>query len=152
MRPSATREARRRLLSDLLRDLRNHRGLRISTVASRLNLAPRSYERFEAGEVRPDLDRVLQFAKIVDADALGLIAALFLLNPELALATADNKLMSALAHMAERLIRELGPSTRDLDTALIVDILDRATDELVGELKAREARKRSWFSPLEGGG
>ena len=146
IRRSLQREARRRLLSEVLKTLRARRGLRSHEVAARMGLETRSYERFEAGEVRLDLERLFLFAEATDSDPLAIVCALHLQRADLALLCADNNLMLIEALALERLAKRRGDRMRRLEAATLIDAFEGAFDRLAEDVEAREARARAWLN------
>ena len=145
IRRSLQREARRRLLSEVLKRLRARRGLRSHEVAARMGLEHRSYERFEAGEVRLDLERLFLFAEATDSDPLAIVCAIHLQRSELALLCADNKLMLIEALALERFTKRLGEDVRKLEASTLIDAFEGTFDRLADEFEAREQRARTWL-------
>ena len=141
----AQRSARQKVLSEFLRRIRSLRELTRQDVARRMGLESRSFDRFEAGEVRLDLERLFDFAVATNSDPLAMVASLWLERPELARRCADNKLLLVQAISLERLSTQLGDRLSKIDPATWMDLHDRLTDELVRELDARDARAREWL-------
>ena len=139
------RWARRSVLSEILQRIRGLRNLTRQAAARGMGLEARSFERFEAGDVRPEVGRVFDFAKATDSDPLAIFASLYLGTSDLARSCADNKLMIIQAMSLERLSRRLGDRLSKVDAATWIDIQDRLADELVKEMDAREARAREWL-------
>ena len=107
-----------------------------------MGLEPRTYERFEAGEVRPEVDRVIQLCEALRSDPVALFCAVYLERPALAAECADNKLMLAAAFGLDRLSRKYGDRIRELETSLCVEAFDRAFDMLSEELDRRASREQ----------
>ena len=137
------REARRRIVSATLKRLRALRGVRSRDLASLMGLELRTYERFEAGDVRLEIDRLMRLAQVTDTDALAILSAVLLQRPELATQCADNKLMLVVAQALERLSRRWGDRIRELETSTIIAAVDLAFDALDDELARREKREFS---------
>lgn len=97
-------------LADAFRDIRRRRRLGASKVATRMGLGLRAYQDFEAGRVAPSLRKVRAFADIVDCDACALAVAVVLDRRDLALACADNKMMTLAALRVGDLRDQMGPA------------------------------------------
>ena len=102
------RSARQRTFTEMLRGVRALRSYTRQSVARRMGVEPRSFERFEAGEVRLDLERMFAFAAAADCDPMALVAGVYLERPDLARRCADNKLMQIQAISFARLSEQLG--------------------------------------------
>ncbi len=130
-------ESRRRIFSEVLKSLRIMRGERATDVAGRMGLERRTYERFESGEVRAEVERLIQLAEALGGDPVAILCAVYLENPALAAVCADNKLMTVVAHGLERLNRRFGDRIRELETAFIMEVFDTAFDVLGQKLQQR---------------
>ena len=86
---SAYRQSQSETLSTALRLIRTHRRLRAADVAKSMNMALRSYEHFESGGGRINIERVHRFAEVTDSDPHAILAALALGSPAFALRCAD---------------------------------------------------------------
>ena len=85
-----------KILSAALRAIRRLRGRRPPELAAALKIQVRSYEHFESGAGRLNVDRVMQFADMTDSDGFAIIAALWIGSPQFAIRCANNKLMTIL--------------------------------------------------------
>ena len=126
------------LLSVILKALRRRRGLLSREVAHRMGMAPRTYQLFEAGGGRLNLERLQQFAEATDSDPWAILASLAFGGPEFALLCADNKLMTATMESARDFHREWTSDIAKLDPRLVMHELDAAWRRL-GEA-ARQRR------------
>lgn len=124
------------VLSAAVRLIRRHRSLRSADVADRMNLALRSYEHFEAGAGRVNLERIHRFARATSSDPYSILAALALGSPQFALRTADNKLMTIWMIVLQEFDAQLAESISTLETREIVT----AFSELSGNLRTRPGR------------
>src|SRR5437879_4939306 len=93
--PTRPKPNHRANLALALRSIRLARRLRIADMARLMDMAPRSYEHFEAGRSPLDLDQLQKFAEVTDSDPFAILASVLLQAPEFALRTADNKPMVA---------------------------------------------------------
>ena len=81
------------VLSAAVRGIRRLKGYTSQQTASGMNLSLRTYQDFEAGKVRLNMDYVYRFCRFVDADPEALLIALAIGSPEFAIRCANNKLM-----------------------------------------------------------
>ena len=145
-RSFSERERRARAFSAAVRAVRRLRGLNSQETGRRMGLQRRAYERFEAGEGRLDLERIFLFAEATDSDPVAIVSSLFLDRPELSVQCADNKLQWVMALSLERFSRTQGDKVRALETATLIDVFERAFDELARLQDERDARARDWFA------
>lgn len=135
-------------LPKALKALRRRRGARVGDMASALGMARRTYESFEAGDVRLTLEGVRRAAVALNADPFGLLAAVLLGSPELALRSADNGLVAALMLALMRFDARAGDKIDQLDWALVSETFERAFRELE---TAAAARSPHWGAAGPGG-
>jgi len=135
------------LLSVILKSLRRRRGLLSREVARRMRMAPRSYQLFEAGGGRLNLDHLQRFAEATDTDAWAILASLAFRTPGFALLCADNKLMTAAMESVRDFHRDWSSDIAKLDPRLVMHELDAAWRRL-GEA-ARERRYPDRRDPLD---
>lgn len=95
LRPDGGRWAGQRL-SEVLKALRRHRRLRPAEVAAAMGMPRRSYEHFESGAARLNVERISRFAEVTDTDPFAILSAVAIGSPDFAVRCADNKLMLVL--------------------------------------------------------
>ena len=135
----------RAVLSSSLRLIRSRRRLRTLDVAGRMNMAVRSYEHFEAGAGRINLERIHRFAEVTDSDPHAIIAALALGSPEFAVRCMDNKLATILTIVLQEFDEETGDAIADLDGRTIINAFTRTLRELADQAINREAEAQAWI-------
>lgn len=135
----------RAVLSSSLRLIRSRRQLRTLDVAGRMNMAVRSYEHFEAGAGRINLERIHRFAEVTDSDPHAIIAALALGSPEFAVRCMDNKLATILTIVLQEFDEETGDAIADLDGRTIINAFTRTLRELADQAINREAEAQAWI-------
>ena len=135
----------RAVLSSSLRLIRSRRRLRTLDVAGRMNMAVRSYEHFEAGAGRINLERIHRFAEVTDSDPHAIIAALALGSPEFAVRCMDNKLATILTIVLQEFDEETGDAIADLNGRTIINAFTRALRELADQAINREAEAQAWI-------
>ncbi len=133
-------------LSAALRLIRSHRRLKASEVADRMNMAQRSYEHFEAGAGRVNLERIHRFADATDSDPYALLASLGLGSPEFALRCADNKLMTIIMVALQDFDRDRGDVAAALDSRTLINAFDRAFKDLGDLAVQRDQDARAWLA------
>lgn len=147
MSPMVTEDRRSQsaILASAVRLLRKRRQLKTAEVAERMNLALRSYEHFEAGGGRINLERIHRFAHATASDPYGILAALALGSPEFAVRTADNKLMSIWMVVLQEFNEDLGDAMANLDPRDIVNAFSRTLRDLSDEVHRRDVEGRTWL-------
>ncbi|MBA4001093.1 MAG: Cro/Cl family transcriptional regulator [Brevundimonas sp.] len=110
-----------------------------------MHMPLRSYEHFEAGGGRVNLEQIHRFAKATDSDPHALIACLTLGSPEFALRCADNKLMTVLMVALQELDRDYGDTIAALDVRTLVAAFTHVLDQLGDLAERREQEGRAWL-------
>ncbi|MBG7614678.1 XRE family transcriptional regulator [Brevundimonas sp. BAL450] len=111
-----------------------------------MNMAQRSYEHFEAGAGRVNLERIHRFAEATDSDPYAILASLALGSPEFALRCADNKLMTIVMVALQDFDRDHGALAASLDARTLINAFDRLFKDL-GELAVqRDQDARAWLA------
>jgi hypothetical protein len=80
----------------VVRTVRERRGIGVSEAADAMGMPLRSYQHFEAGGGRLNVDLMLRFAEVMKSDRAALFIAIGFETPALAIQTLDNKLVSLL--------------------------------------------------------
>lgn len=137
-------------LSAALRLLKAQRRLRSADVAERMNMALRSYEHFEAGGGKINLERIHRFAEATDCDAHAIIASLALGSPAFAVRSADNKFMTILMVALQEFDEEVGDAISELDARTIINIFTKALKELAVHSVRRDAAADEWLEARKG--
>lgn len=126
-----------RALSATLKAVRRRRGLTAAQTAAAMAMPLRSYEHFESGAGRLDLEKIARFAEALAADPFAILVAVQIGSPEFAARSADNKAMFALLIRLEEFAREMGDRLADLDAALVLSEMGEALDRMAQEVKRR---------------
>jgi transcriptional regulator with XRE-family HTH domain len=127
----------RQTLSQAVRLIRRARRFKVRELAALMAMKSRSYEYFESGRARPNLERILRLAEVSDADFHAMLAAMFIGSPRFALRAADNKLMTAFLIRLEEFDSELGDTVALLETGAYVTAFGAAFDALTQEARRR---------------
>ena len=99
-------------------------------MARAMAIPVRTYQHFEAGKKKINVDQVFIFARATDSDPYALIIAAVLGAPLLAVRCADNKLLAAFVMNLDTFNSELGDCITDLNAVTIQTTFRRALDEL----------------------
>jgi transcriptional regulator with XRE-family HTH domain len=140
-RKSPTVSARRNLIGQALRLIRQARRLRTRDVAAALGVGKRTYEYVEAGESSVNFDRLRAFATITHSDVNAIMAAYVIGSPDFALRAADNKLVTAFLIGLQELDHDLGDDLAILDAASCIAVFNEAFGQLVEEARRRTAAR-----------
>lgn len=141
----AQRQSQSQTLSAALRLIRSHRRLKTADVAQAMGMALRSYEHFEAGGGRVNLERIHRFAEATDSDPHAIVAALSLGSPQFALRAADNKLMTILMVALQEFDDEVGDVLVELDARTIINVFTRALRDLALLSVRRDSAANAWL-------
>lgn len=140
------RQSQSETLSSGLRLIRAHRRMKAGEVAERMNMAQRSYEHFEAGAGRVNLERIHRFAEATDSDPYAIEASLSLGSPEFALRCADNKMMTVVMVALQDFNQDHGEVAAALDVRTLINAFNRVFRDL-GELAVQRDREaRAWLA------
>lgn len=141
----AERQSQSETLSAALRLIRTHRRMKTAEIAQAMGMALRSYEHFESGGGRVNLERIHRFAEATDSDAYAILAALALASPEFALRTADNKLMTILMVALQEFDAEVGDVLGELDARTIINTFTKALKDLALQSVRRDSAANAWL-------
>ena len=133
------------LLSQTLRALRRTRLRTAKDLAAAMNMPLRSYEHFEGGGGRLNLERIFQFAKAIDVDPYAILASVMIASPRFAVRSADNKFTQAFVILLQEFDRTLGDDISTLETATVVAAFSQALDALVAEARHKADWRRTWL-------
>lgn len=129
-------------LSAALKLTRVRRSLTVAQIAEAMHIAPRTYQRFEAGRARLNLDHIQRFAQATDSDFGAILMAVALRSPELAWRAADVPLVSVFTVMLERFNTAYGDHIRELDVRTVVEAMTEMFDTLgLAADASRDARR-----------
>jgi DNA-binding CsgD family transcriptional regulator len=135
-------------LAQVLRLIRQRRGLRAADAAKAMGLPLRTYLNFEADLSGASPARLLAFAEAADCDGMALILCAGGADPALALACADNKAASIAMGAVDDLYQSLGAELSTLTAAAVVGAFDRASTLLKDDAFARSrGRAEEAFHP-----
>ncbi|WP_155965848.1 MULTISPECIES: helix-turn-helix transcriptional regulator [Brevundimonas] len=138
------------VLSSSLRLIRSHRRMRTVDVAAGMNMALRSYEHFESGAGRINLERIHRFAEVTNSDPHAILAALALGSPAFALRCADNKLATIIAVVLQEFDEEAGDAIIDLDARTIINAFTKTLKDLADQSVSKDAEAEAWLEQRRG--
>nr|WP_314121550.1 XRE family transcriptional regulator [uncultured Brevundimonas sp.] len=133
------------VLSTSLRLIRSHRRMRTIDVATGMNMALRSYEHFESGAGRINIERIHRFADVTDSDPHAILAALALGSPAFALRCVDNKLATILAVVLQEFDEEAGDAISELDARTIINAFTKTLKDLAVQSVRKDAEAEAWL-------
>ncbi|MBB5746541.1 helix-turn-helix domain-containing protein [Brevundimonas variabilis] len=142
---SADRDAQSEILSAALRLIRTHRRMKAAEVAAGMHMALRSYEHFEAGGGRVNLERIHRFAEVTNSDPFAIQAALALGSPAYALRCADNKLMTILTVALQEFDEDVGDAITDLDARTIINAFTKTLQDLALQSVRHDSAANAWL-------
>ena len=137
-------KARGPLLSLILRGLRQFRRKRSAVIAIGMNMPPRSYEHFEAGKGRLNVERVHLFAKVLGVDPYGIFAALEIGSPAFAARTADNNFMTIFYIALQGFDATTQDAIANLDAYDLMDAFNEMFDKLSAAALAKDGMIKRW--------
>lgn len=143
--PTPTVPSRKEALSQALRGLRRLRRRGPGEIADAMGLERRTYENFEAGKGKIHVDRIHEFAKILDVDPFAILAAVEIRSPDFAVACAEHKLMMHfMMNLQEFDANARGNVTR-LNAATIVSAFTLIFDLLAKEASEGDDFVKTWM-------
>ena len=132
-------------LSRALKAVRRKRGLRTAEVARAMGLPLRSYEHFEAGAGRLNIERVHQFAQALEVDPYAILAAVDIASPAFAARCADNKLMTILLMALQEFDANGQDDLSRVDARSLITGFTRLFDSLLARARDEEAFVEGWM-------
>lgn len=126
------------LLSAAVKLVRRSRGLSSRQVADGMSLSLRTYQRFESGSTRLNLDHIHRFGRATSSDPHALLMAVMIGSPRFALHAADNMLATILIVGVQNLEKTVGDRISELDTRTLVSAIAALFDGLSDRILARD--------------
>lgn len=118
------------LRSAALKRVRKARNMSAQEVADGLHMRLRTYEHFEAGHGRLNLDYLHRFSEITRSDFYGLLHAIAIGSPEFAVRTADNQFMTTFTILLQAYDLKTGDRIHDLDARALIEAFGEFFDKL----------------------
>lgn len=137
---------RSKLLSRALRAVRAIRNAKPRQLAKALGLSLRGYQHFEAGGGQVNIEHVMRFARAIDCDPIGVLAAVQIGKPEFAAWVAQNKAMIAFMITLQEFAEETGEAMARLETTTWVSAYREMFKGLAEKARAAELQNAAWMS------
>lgn len=134
-----------RLIGLGVRAVRRARGMTAQQVADAMNLPLRTYEYFEAGQGRANLDYIHRFAAATSCDPYALILGPGLGSTEFARRTADTKMILIFLIALGEFETRMGDRMITLDPRALIEAFTEAFRKVEAESRAREKETESWL-------
>ncbi len=134
-----------RLIGLAARAVRRARNMTAQQVATAMNLPLRTYEYFEAGTGRVNLDYVHRFAVATNCDPWSLLLGPPLGSTEFARQTADSKLMLIFLIALGEFVRTMGDRLLSLDPRALIEAFTETFRKLEEENRAKSEETESWL-------
>lgn len=141
-RPSPNHRA---ALAAALKGIREARRLRIADMARLMNMAPRSYEHFEAGRGPLDLDKLQRFAEVTNSDPFAILASVLMDAPEFAINTTDNKPLVAFMLALRQFHEDLRDDVILIESRVFVGAFRRVFQDLAEHVRNRDVSAETWL-------
>lgn len=132
------------LLSAALKQVRKARGMSARQTAAAMHMSIRTYQRFEAGVTRLNLDHIHRFAKATASDPHAIMLSVMIGSPRYALNAADNMLSTVLVVGVQKLERAVGDRIAELDTRSLVGAVAALFDGLIDQVRSGDPA-REWL-------
>lgn len=126
------------LLSAAVKLVRKSRNLSSRQVATSMHVSLRTYQRFEAGSTRLNLDHIHRFAQATASDPHAVLVAVMIGAPRFALNASDNNLATVLMVGVQKLEESLGDRLAELDTRTLVGAATELFDGLAAQVLAKD--------------
>lgn len=137
---------RSKLLSRALRAVRAIRNAKPRQLAKALGLSLRGYQHFEAGGGQINIEHVMRFARAIDCDPIGVLAAVQIGKPEFAAWVAQNKAMIAFMITLQEFAEDTGEAMARLETTTWVSAYREMFKGLAEQAHAAERLNAAWMS------
>lgn len=134
-----------RLLSRIIKLIRSERNMKPAQVADRMRMPLRTYQDFEAGKREFDFGKIRRFARATRSDPFGILLAMYLRDPSIALVTMDNKMPMAFFVAMRRLRTAVGGAFTSIPAAQVLLATRRVEEDLADYLAKRAASVEDWL-------
>lgn len=126
------------LLSEAVKLVRRSRGLSTREVAAAMHMSVRTYQRFEAGVTRLNLDHIHRFARATSSDPYAILMSVMIGSSRFARNTADNRLSTVLIVGVQNLDQSVGDRISELDTRTLVGAVANLFDGFAAQIRGRD--------------
>lgn len=131
-------------LSAALRLIRTRRGLSVAETGQAMNMSLRTYQRFEAGRTRINIEHIHRFAKATASDPYAILMAIAIASPDHAWRVADLQFGAVFMISLQRFDQTYGDRIRDLDVHTVVAVVTAFFDQLGAAVEAA-TEARQWL-------
>lgn len=118
-------------------------------MSDAMGMQRRTYEYFEAGRGKINVDRIHQFARILDVDPYAILAAVEIRSPGFAVACANHKLMTVYMVSLQEFDANAGETIARLNAATIVSGFTRIFDAFGREAAEGDEFLETWMGDRE---
>jgi transcriptional regulator with XRE-family HTH domain len=143
--PIPDHSERQACLSLILKTIRRRRGFRSSELARQMTIGLRTYQRFESGAMGLDLEKIHQFADLVNADGWAIVFGVEMNSVEFALNCTENKAASALLVALRRFNRTSGKDLARLDPRSVMLVFNKMLNEISVRAREYDADLEQWM-------
>lgn len=143
--PSISPARQARLLSKIVKSIRLERRMKAAEVARGMGIGLRTYEDFEAGRGRLDLEKVRLFARATDTDAVAITLGLLFGSYETAMRAVNNKASTILWIGLQELESEVGDKMSVIPGGYFLESLRQGFGRLREYLQKRDASAERWL-------
>lgn len=143
--PSRSLARQARLLSAIIKSIRLERRMKAAEVAAAMGLGLRTYEDFEAGRGRLDLEKIRRFASATDTDAAAITLGLLFNSRETALGAIDNKAATILWIGLREFEDEVGDELATIPCGYFLESLRHGFERLKDYLSRRDNSTERWL-------
>lgn len=127
------------------RAIRRYRGLTAQQTADGIGIPLRTYEYFESGKGRVNLDYVRRFAAVTDSDPFAMLVGLGMARPDFVRRCSDNKLMLVFMIALGEFDKAMGDRMQALDPRMLFEAFTDTFQKLEAESRARDDATRTWL-------
>lgn len=136
--PSNSLARQGRLLHTIIKSIRLERRMKPGAVAAGMGIGLRTYEEFEAGRGRLDLEKVRLFGLATDSDAVAITLGLLFGSRESAMRALENKASTILWIALQEFEGDVGDQMAVIPGSFILETLRQAFVRLRDYLLKRD--------------
>lgn len=122
------------VLSQGLKRIRLHRAMSPGEVAAGMHMPLRTYQRFEAGRKRMNLEQIYRFAAVTRSDPQAILHAVAIGSPAYALRACDNQMSTIVTVGVKNFNDLMGDRIQALDSRTLANAVIRMFSELATSL------------------
>jgi transcriptional regulator with XRE-family HTH domain len=134
-----------RLLSLSIKDIRRLKGLSAQETARRMNMGLRTYQHFEAGRNKPNLEYINRFCDVMQIDLFALLGALMIGSPAFARRVAENKFMTILMVALKDYDEAMGDRIIDQDPRSFILAVEAMFAGLMADSPPPQDEAKQWI-------